>query len=809
MKEKHMSERKQWSKTRQNDRKAQPPVQNMGYKDVQPLICVVGPPRSGKSTLIRSLVKKYSGEKLDEIIGPITVGVNKTRKATFFEAPSDINSLIDVSKASDLVILTIDSYFGLEMETFETISLLNSHGFSKVICVLMNLDKITDIKRNKRTRRIIKKRIWKEVCPGIRMFYMEKFVNGRYLDKDVQNISYLIASMKYRPLLWKCMHPYVIVDRVSKTDESTVLCGYSRGSILKAGMDSHIPGVGDVKIESVQVMEDPCPIVDRGRKKLSSERKMIYTPMVNEREDLGINGGVYLDVLKEKSDEERVVYEKEGDLVLFSKRKMVFKDEEISEDDSEESKECETKEQVEEDGGTFEKSSDINDLEELKESVRTKFKRKAENEEDLIEKFNEEYKENVVKEGDIFKLMKDQIKDQDEKNMEELKRISGNKGQGMATPGDYVSIKVRLDEKFHKNHDPRKLLIVGGLLASEAGLTIMQGRIKKHKWFSKTMKSNDPLIISLGWRRFQTIPVFTMKDPTRNRFIKYTPDGIYCNISFYGPVTPPGSGFAVFREIRSDSKEFRISGSGVILNVMGKNDIVKKLKLIGYPRKIHQNTVFVKNMFSSDKEVSRFSGALLKTVSGLRGQIKKASGRAGDFRATFEGNILMGDIIFMKCYVPYEIQKIYISINNLLGEWKGIQLAVVSRKERCVQDHVDGDSEYRKIESRIINEETDFKLPKRLESKMPLGKRRVVEIDPCGIEIPVAPEEEEFVKKMDMVKERRKVLEGEAEKLLRESRVVKEEQEKLDKKRKDLGLKKSILEDKLKKQVTYRKKSRI
>lgn len=1006
------------------------------------IVAVVGPPGTGKTTLIKSLVKKLTKSTLTEVKGPITVVSGKRRRLTFMEVNNDLNSMVDAAKIADLVLLLVDGNFGLEMETMEFLNIAQHHGMPRVLGVATHLDLFKSQSTLRTSKKRLKHRFWTEVYQGAKLFYLSGVLNGRYPDREILNLCRFISVMKFRPLKWRNEHPYLLADRVTdlthpqqiaenpKTDRKVAIYGYLHGTPLAAqNAHIHIAGVGDYHAHAIEKLPDPCPTpyfeqkLDeiererakaaaeageevaptrrRRRKRLEDKQKIIYAPMSDVGGVLVDRDAVYIDVgdkqsfvpgeekgegekfvtdlqevqktmqerfaegpglqlfsnsatienhedesdsdgeqgLLEEDDERNkgrksmrkprlygkslaeddefdhledgnsdaedddgfvpkkveidfgeaakgdleyaedssLSYDEEGDYLSMARKlkgsiqrrwninKLLYLDniepaeavkrwkQEIVKDDEEESDIEEEDEdffrkkdirQQSEDLDTFipkypslkelrekfdlsrledsdeeyengykilknrllvapklnsedsaekgedgdddeEVYGDFEDLEdgeegdqdegedkedgddfadfdaeeekdedpeaeeddenltveqkrELNAAKKAKLKLQFEDEEDR--EFGVDDPEGDTEADTWYEFQKNKMAKQLEINKaeyEEMDPETRTKIEGFRA-GSYVKIVFEnIPCEFVENLDPEYPIVLGGLLSTESRFGVMNVRIRRHRWHKKILKSQDPLILSLGWRRFQTIPVYTTTDSrTRNRMLKYTPEHAYCFASFYGPLVAPNTTFVGFNLVDQSSTtgSFRVAATGVVEDLNSSVEIVKKLKLVGHPYKIFRNTAFIKDMFTNSLEVAKFEGAAIRTVSGIRGEIKRALSKPdGYFRATFEDKVLMSDTIFLKTWYPVKIKKFYNPVTSLLqskhNDWKGMRLTGQVRAEQNIATPIEKDSTYKKIE----REERRFnplKVPKLIRKDLPF-KSQIHEAKPA------------------------------------------------------------------------------
>lgn len=103
-------------------------------EDEPPYVIVVqGPKKSGKTTLIQSLVKHYTRHKLNSVHGTVTLRSGRNRRITLIECPNEISGMIDMAKIADLCLILVDASVGFEMQTFEFLSILKVRKRARII----------------------------------------------------------------------------------------------------------------------------------------------------------------------------------------------------------------------------------------------------------------------------------------------------------------------------------------------------------------------------------------------------------------------------------------------------------------------------------------------------------------------------------------------------------------------------------------------------------------------------------------------------------------------------------------------------
>ncbi|KAK4058061.1 Glycoside hydrolase 2 (Mannanase, beta-galactosidase) [Microbotryomycetes sp. JL221] len=1017
--------------------------------DVPPVIvAIMGPQGVGKSTLVRSLVRRFTKNTLPDIKGPVTVVSGKNRRLTFIEVPNDLGAMIDVAKIADLVLLMIDGSFGFEMETFEALSALSSHGMPKLMAVLTHLDLIKSNTMLKAQKKRLKNRFWTEVFDGAKMFYLSGVFNGRYPDREIMNLSRFISVAKFRPLIFRNTHSYFLVDRFEdvslkeqirvepKKDRTVALFGYLRGVPLRPPGQTnqvrvHIPGSGTDAFTVTRMLElmDPCPLPtkdsEKKRKMQGDRNKVAYAPMTGgtnqgvmwdgERvwintsgtfskprpgeegynpEDEDVNGeGVQMVMNLQDSNQTLAQSVAQSEIRLFGdsknplmappsnsgsgskrERRAAFDDDVVEQqefnsfDESDDEDDDDDDDQDNGDDSEFESDFDDEqddghivddddddvDMQHVVNDSLTRKRRRpaatngpsaeqddqeqqvafAESDSELgfsgdeldirhnsdlfndnedqenqnenepkwkqnlsnkaLNNFEMGRKRNLMKliydsslsseqiaqghsqdtieqidltneqgleldddeEEDLFKIrtkanaepeledcfrqplnveqlsttwsdealldsirhlfitgvdndaavvngrnnkyeeeggdFQDLERDDDDDNFaidpneqqrldeeqkaqelrnkkEALKRkfdaeydddsddedkvdfyteqknelerkakatrdeFANDDAETRALveghrPGTYVRIELsNVPPEMIENFNPRTPMIVGVLNSHEESFGFVQVRLKKHRWYPKILKTNDPLIMSIGWRRFQTVPVYSLDDGSRNRMLKYTPEHLHCLATFYGPITAPNTGLCAFNALSNETPSFRVSATGVVLDINGSTSIVKKLKLTGVPYQIFKNTAFIKDMFTSSLEVAKFEGAHIRTVSGIRGQVKKALSKPeGCFRATFEDKVLMSDIVFLRAWYQIQPRQFYNPVANLLlkdkTSWQGMRLTGQVRREQNLKTPGDINSLYKPIvrQTRRFN---TLKVPKKLQASLPFASK--------------------------------------------------------------------------------------
>ncbi|ELA47740.1 hypothetical protein VCUG_00822 [Vavraia culicis subsp. floridensis] len=734
-------------------------IQNMKYKDAAPsIITLIGP-----SVLCTNLLRSITTilyKKSKNVDGPVTLRTSKTRRATFIKVENDIMEMVDAAKISDLAILVVDGDKGVQREQIEFITLLSAFGMPRML-VHVTVDDKSGVNINKIVKDI-KKVVWREIAPGIKVI------------TNVKILVNCIAVFKNRPLSFKCSNSYIVADYVRKEENGMRLRGYVRGKRMLRNANFYVPGVGNVQVGDITRIKDPCEI-QNDEKVLERRKVFMYAPRALGDEEV--------------AEEEVVELSESEEFVLYEGQK--FECEGVSAEDSAGDGQDEGEQE------TFQDSKDEHTLEKEQGAVNSvahengkaaagpqKCNHVDETElsfESLRQKALQKLKESYEVRADHSSETENET-ERKENMADSVGHIkNARNSSNIFVPGDYV--EVFMNSTFDYKTDG--IVIISS--ATYTNATINTASFTNAKYFPHFVKSDDPIIASVGWQRFITFPSFFKRSNDMNIYLKSSSDN--CYFSYFGQMESKGNGVVLVRQVnegRAKNRDnnffynFRIVGMGRVQStkmvnmhatsseeISNDHFIHKKLKLIGKPYAIKGNTAFVRDMFNTNLEVNKFLYAGVKTTSNIRGVIKKALDRNGSFRASFEGEIAKNDAVILNTFVKISINELFYTVDEKLKEVQRLRLRreIVGGAGHGKNDRRSKSNDWRREDGEDKVVKRGIKIPEHIISRLPLDRRLcytdVVEDEVGSV---LSPFEFDDIALKNEVKMKRKLMEREAQK---------------------------------------------
>ncbi|OQS55159.1 bms1 [Ecytonucleospora hepatopenaei] len=411
------------------------------------------------------------------------------------------------------------------------------------------------------------------------------------------SLKFNLFKFKIRPVEFKCNNSYMLINKV----ENNVVTGVLRGKPISLSNLEHKNILTDEvysNVQNIKVMGKSVSFTKENKK----EQKNEDVDFIEEMEDNK------LEFLQEDDN---------SDCSSFN---------DSIENDNINSKVYDSNDDI--------KSTEINEEDTLKENFQNETKKSS---------------KSLCKDNFLMKN-----KEKDKKAWETKKEIL--RKENYTLPGDIVCFKVTkpcvcgdvlvLNDTKIKNHEK----------VNEGEFN--SGDIVINKYYLNNLKelikiySERILYLNVGWEIYKISALNSKLSKNDVICEKMSKNGLSFNFCPLTSESFTGKKFFVFS---TEDVFFRILFSGKFTD---KRTLYKTYNLMGYPDKVNVNTVYVKGMFGSKKECSKFLFANLKTASGIRGILKSPIGAGGDFRATFEGNILESDVVLL------QVKEKYIHINK-------------------------------------------------------------------------------------------------------------------------------------------------
>jgi len=691
-----------------------------------------GPPRivgllaaneSANPMFVSQCIQGAMGCEVNDGMSVTTCACKETKQRVTLccDDGEDIQVALDVAKVADVLVLCVDVSSGLQEtlrdlnknfevddddigtvatwyskiglcitdHTRELVSSINALGSPSVVVILQGLETYENPKSRHRCEKLHTRYFGSVLTDDHRVFAPDS-------ETDYKAVLRTIQVMRLRPLMWREIRPYMLVEKKSYDAEAAKLTisGYLRGSSITARGLIHLTNHGTYQMESIACYDDPNSIrhgmeypgvleVSTPENRdtleatkpsdtieednLATEADIVHEEMVAAKR---------INVPEGASDYQAAWYEVDG--------VPVYEDDMVVEDmrgkgDAEDDEEP--------DGfADFDAVSrkTITDIELMKASdvLRVERMTDLEKEEEIRqlreageeEKWNSDMldtpihfparqrfskyrgmksfqtgkwdvEENLPLEyGHVFKLQ----------GFKAIRDVALSR-VGPAGVGMYVTITI-LDVTPAVATCESSVLLASGLLPHEQRWSVLHFHMQRNAEMDMPVKSKTPMLAHVGFRKFYCSPVYadaTVGDRTKfSRF--FHEDEKFKIATMFGPISYNPCPVLFFKapslEEQAEGTPLMLSSFGSVLPPNPDLLLLKRTVLSGRISVIYKKVVVVKFMFFNDDDVRWFQPIDLYTKLGRRGKITKAVGSKGLFKCVFNDIVMQHDVVCMDLY---------------------------------------------------------------------------------------------------------------------------------------------------------------
>ena len=179
------------------------------------LISFIGPRQGGKTTLIKSIVEHFTN--IDKWPNSDLTSISSSNEEIVILAEniSDSFSALNFLKFSDIIVSVVNGFFGLELETFETTTIIKNSNLNRFIFVLTHLDLFKTWKSLKKAKKRIKDRLVQEANGNCKIFYCSGLKNNNgYFSGEIKNLTRYLNKIKTQMMTTQKIRDFTVITKI-------------------------------------------------------------------------------------------------------------------------------------------------------------------------------------------------------------------------------------------------------------------------------------------------------------------------------------------------------------------------------------------------------------------------------------------------------------------------------------------------------------------------------------------------------------------------------------------------------------------